>query len=162
MSLDTLLAPHRRWMKQAFREAEKAFEIGEVPVGAVVVQGDVGQPFEARIVGRGHNRVEQLQDPTAHAEVLAVTAACEALGAKHLHGCTLYVTLEPCPMCAGALVMARLDRLVFGAFDEKAGCASTLYNLVQDARFNHRMDVLSGVDAERSADLLRSFFARRR
>ena len=137
------------------KEAERAFDLGEVPVGAVVVQGQ-------RIVGRGHNRVEQLKDPTAHAEVLAITAACETLGRKWLEGCTLYVTLEPCPMCAGAIVWARLDRVVFGAFDEKAGAASTLYNIPQDARLNHQVELISGVEADAAADLLRAFFRQRR
>lgn len=155
MSLGQLLEPHRRWMKAALREAERAFEEGEVPVGAVVVQED-------RIIGRGHNRVEQLKDPTAHAEMLAITAACTTLGTKYLKGCTLYVTLEPCPMCAGAIVWARLDRVVFGAFDEKAGAASTLYNILQDPRLNHRVEILSGVEAERAAALLQQFFRKLR
>ena len=155
MSLTSLLEPDRRWMKTALRLAERAYELGEVPVGAVVVRGE-------QIVGRGHNQVEQLSDPTAHAEMIAVTAACETLGSKFLEGCTLYVTLEPCPMCAGALVWARLARLVFGAFDEKAGSASTLYNLVQDPRLNHQMEIVSGVEADRAAALLQAFFRERR
>ena len=106
--------------------------------------------------------VETLQDPTAHAEMIAITAACETLSTKVLDECTIYVTLEPCPMCAGALIMARVERLVFGAFDEKAGCASTLYNLVEDRRFNHRLKVISSVEAEQSADLLRTFFSSKR
>jgi len=155
MSLHRLLEGHRRWMEAALREAEQAFAEGEVPVGAVVVKDD-------RIVGRGHNRVEQLKDPTAHAEMLAITAACATLDTKYLRGCTLYVTLEPCPMCAGAIVWARLDRVVFGAFDEKAGAASTLYNILQDPRLNHRVEVISGVEAERAAALLQRFFRERR
>ncbi|WP_456424585.1 tRNA adenosine(34) deaminase TadA [Rhodocaloribacter sp.] len=155
MSLSALLTPDRRWMKRALREAERAFELGETPVGAVIVR-------EGHIVGRGHNLVEQLKDPTAHAEMIAITAACETLGSKFLEGCTLYVTLEPCPMCAGAIVWARLARLVFGAFDEKAGSASTLYNIPQDARLNHRVEVVSGIEAERSAELLRAFFREKR
>ena len=155
MSLASLLDPDRRWMQLAMREAERAYEAGEVPVGAVVVRG-------GQVVGRGHNQVERLQDPTAHAEVLAISAACQTLGTKVLDGCTLYVTLEPCPMCAGALVWARLDRLVFGAFDEKAGAASTLYDIPRDARLNHQLETVSGVEAEASADLLRSFFRQRR
>lgn len=155
MSLHRLLKGHRRWMEAALREAEQAFAEGEVPVGAVVVKDD-------RIVGRGHNRVEQLKDPTAHAEMLAITAACATLDTKYLRGCTLYVTLEPCPMCAGAIVWARLDRVVFGAFDEKAGAASTLYNILQDPRLNHRVEVISGVEAERAAALLQRFFRERR
>ncbi|HRK75002.1 MAG TPA: tRNA adenosine(34) deaminase TadA [Rhodothermales bacterium] len=155
MSLDSLLNTEKRWMKYALKEAERAAQAGEVPVGAVVVK-------EGVIIGRGHNQVEQLQDPTAHAEILAITAACETLGTKWLYGCTLYVTLEPCPMCSGALVMARLARLVFGAFDEKAGCCGTLHNLVQDKRFNHRMEVVSGVEADLSAKLLKTFFHQQR
>jgi tRNA(adenine34) deaminase len=154
-ALETLLAPHRRWMKLALREAEKAYDAGEVPVGAVVVRGE-------QILGRGHNLVETLKDPTAHAEMIALTAACQTLGDKRLDGCTLYVTLEPCPMCAGAIVWARLERLVFGAFDEKAGSASTLYNIPQDARLNHRVELLSGVMADEAAALLQAFFRERR
>lgn len=155
MSLSDLLEEDRHWMKKALREAERAYEQGEVPIGAVVVR-------EGALVGRGYNQVERLGDPTAHAEMIAITAACETLGSKFLEGCTLYVTLEPCPMCAGAIVWARLKRLVFGAFDEKAGSASTLYNIPQDARLNHRVEVVSGVEDERSAGILRSFFQERR
>ena len=155
MSLSSLMDSDRRWMQKALREAERAFEQDEVPVGAVVVH-------KGSVVGRGHNMVETLDDPTAHAEMLAVTAACDTLGRKHLTGCTLYVTLEPCPMCAGALVHARLDRLVFGALDEKAGAASTLYNIVQDERLNHRVEVISGLEADRAAGLLQDFFRQKR
>ena len=155
MSLSSLNETHRRWMKIAFQEAERAYEEREIPVGAVVVRGE-------RIIGRGRNRVEQLQDPTAHAELLAITAACETLDTKFLDGCSMYVTLEPCPMCAGAIVWARLEGLVFGAFDEKAGAASTLYNIPQDDRLNHRTEIISGVMDEQSAALLRQFFHERR
>ncbi len=155
MSLSSLLEPERRWMKAALREAERAFEQDEVPVGAVVVK-------DGQLVGRGHNLVETLRDPTAHAEMIAITAACETLGDKVLNGCTLYVTLEPCPMCAGAIVWARLSRLVFGAFDEKAGSASTLYNIPQDERLNHHVEIISGVEADQAAALLQSFFQKRR
>lgn len=155
MSFQDLLAPDRRWMKRALQEAERAFDQGEVPVGAVVVH-------KGQIVGRGHNLVETLRDPTAHAEMIAITAACETLGTKFLQGCTLYVTLEPCPMCAGAIVWARLDRLVFGAYDEKAGSASTLYNIPEDPRLNHQVALLSGIEAERCAALLRTFFQQKR
>ena len=162
MSLDALTATDRRWMKKALREAERAFEAGEVPIGAVVVQYEEGRDGDGRLVGRGQNRVEALQDPTAHAEMLAITAASESLGRKHLPDCTLYVTLEPCPMCAGASVLARLGRLVFGAFDEKAGAASTLYQIPQDDRLNHRVEVMSGLESERAAGLLQTFFRERR
>lgn len=155
MSLRRLADEHRRWMNVALEEAQQAYEADEVPVGAVVVCDD-------QIVGRGRNRVEQLEDPTAHAETLALTAACETLGSKHLPDCTLYVTLEPCPMCAGAIVLARLERLVFGAFDEKAGAASTLYSIPRDDRLNHQVNVLSGVEADAAGTLLRQFFEQKR
>lgn len=142
-------------MQYALREAEMAKAAGEVPVGAVVVK-------EGQIVGRGHNHVERLQDPTAHAEMIAITAACETIGAKYLQNCTLYVTLEPCPMCAGALVWAKLSRLVFGAMDEKAGACSSVYQITQDTRLNHRIEVISGVEAEKASELLRLFFLERR
>ena len=138
-------------MKWALREAEKALDAGEVPVGAVVVQ-------ENRIVGRGHNQVETLQDPTAHAEMIAVSAAASTLGSWRLEGCVLYATLEPCAMCAGAMVLARIPLLVFGTFDPKAGACGSLRNLIQDARLNHRVDVISGVCAEEASALLKSFF----
>ena len=147
-------------MRLALREAERAFDAGEVPVGALVVKR--APAGRGEIVGRGHNQVERLGDPTAHAEMLALTAACETLGTKNLAGCTLYVTLEPCPMCAGAVVWSRPDRLVFGAFDEKAGAASTLYDIPRDARLNHQVETVSGVEAEASAELLRAFFRQRR
>ncbi len=153
--LSALLDPHRRWMKLALKEAERAFDEGEVPIGAVVVRRN-------EVVGRGHNMVERLRDPTAHAEMIAITAACETLKTKVLTDCTLYVTLEPCPMCAGAVVWARLGTLVFGAFDEKAGSTSTLYNIPQDPRLNHFTEILSGVEAEQSAALLQAFFRQRR
>lgn len=147
--------PHTHWMRLALREAERALEEEEVPVGAVVVKDDA-------IIGRGHNQTERLRDPTAHAEMIAISAACQTLNSKVLAGSTLYVTLEPCPMCAGAVVWSRLDRLVFGALDEKAGAVSTLYNIVQDTRLNHQVETISGIEEEASADLLRSFFRSRR
>ena len=155
MSLSDLLEPDRKWMRIALREAEQAYDEGEVPIGAVVVHA-------GEIAGRGHNMVERLRDPTAHAEMIALTAACETLDTKILRGCMLYVTIEPCPMCAGALVWARMDRLVFGAFDEKSGGASTLYNIPQDPRLNHRMEIVSGVESEQASDLLQRFFQERR
>jgi tRNA(adenine34) deaminase len=155
MSLNDLLETHRGWMQEALAEAEAAAEAGDVPVGAVVVK-------EGDIVGRGRNRVEERQDPTAHAETLAIRDACTTLGTKHLPDCTLYVTLEPCPMCAGAIVLARLKRLVFGALDEKSGAASTLYTIPRDARLNHQVELLSGVEADRAGTLLDQFFTQRR
>ena len=155
MSLSALLEPDRRWMKVALQESERAFDQKEVPIGAVIVH-------KGRIVGRGHNMVEQLNDPTAHAEMIAITAACETLGTKYLDQCTMYVTIEPCPMCAGAIVWSKLQRLVFGAFEEKAGSAGSLYNIVQDPRLNHVVDVVSGVEMERAAGLMQDFFRQRR
>ena len=160
MALNALLDADRRWMRLALHEAERAAEAGEVPVGALVVRRTPGGRGE--IVGRGHNQVERLRDPTAHAEMIALSAACETLGTKNLGGCTLYVTLEPCPMCAGAVVWSRPDRLVFGAFDDKAGAASTLYDIPRDARLNHQVETVSGVEAGASAELLRAFFRARR
>lgn len=139
------------FMRAALKEALAAYEKGEVPVGAVVVDN-------GRIIGRGHNLREMLNDPTAHAEMLALTAAAEARGEWRLEGCSLYVTLEPCPMCAGAIVNARVKRVVYGASDPKAGACGTLYNLVQDARLNHRAELQSGVLGEEAGELLKSFF----
>jgi tRNA(adenine34) deaminase len=140
------------FMRQALREAEKAFEAEETPIGAVVVH-------ENRIIGRGHNLTERLQDPTAHAEMIAITAAAGYLGSRRLLDCTMYVTLEPCSMCAGAIVLARIPRLVFGASDPKAGACGTLYNIAHDKRLNHRCQISSGVLEAESAAMLRSFFA---
>lgn len=139
------------FMRAALQEALAAYEKGEVPVGAVVVR-------EGRIIGRGHNLRETLNDPTAHAEMLAMTSAAEAKGEWRLDGCTLYVTLEPCPMCAGAIVNSRMQRVVFGAHDPKAGACGTLYNLVQDSRLNHRAELESGVLGDDAGQLLKSFF----
>lgn len=147
------MTPHEQWMKQALREAEKAFEQDEVPVGAVVVH-------EGKIIGRGSNQMERLQDPTAHAEMIALTAAANHLQSRRLEGCTLYVTLEPCPMCAGAIVMARVPALVFAAYDPKAGACGTLFNIVEDKRLNHTTHVIAGVCDKESEELLRGFFGR--
>jgi tRNA(adenine34) deaminase len=142
----------RHWMGEALLEARAAAAIGEVPVGAVVVH-------EGGVVGRGHNRRETERDPRAHAELLAIGEAAGALGGWRLTGATLYVTLEPCAMCAGALVNARVDRLVFGATDPKAGFCGSLGNLVQDRRLNHRLEVVAGVREAECASLLEEFFA---
>jgi tRNA(adenine34) deaminase len=138
-------------MRLALEEARACPEWGDVPIGAVVVRGD-------DVVGRAGNQRERLADPTAHAEVLALRQAGSAVGSWRLEGCTMYVTLEPCAMCAGALVWARLDRLVFGAADPKAGFAGSLGDLVRDPRLNHRLDVTSGVLAEEAGELVREFF----
>jgi tRNA(adenine34) deaminase len=142
----------RFWMTEALAEARWAESIGEVPIGAVVVRG-------GEVLGRGHNRRETDRDPLAHAELLAIRQAAARLGGWRLAGCTLYASLEPCPMCAGALVASRIDRLVYGAADPKAGYCGSLGNLVQDSRLNHRLAVTGGVLAEESAALLRAFFA---
>jgi tRNA(adenine34) deaminase len=140
------------WMREALAEARRAAEIGDVPIGAVVVRG-------GEVIGRGYNRREADRDPLAHAELLAIREAARQMGGWRLTGCTLYSTLEPCPMCAGALVNSRIERLVYGAADPKAGWCGTLGNLVQDPRLNHRLEVTAGVLAEESTALLRGFFA---
>jgi tRNA(adenine34) deaminase len=142
---------HERWMEQALRLAERAMDEDEVPVGALVVR-------EGQIVGKGYNQNERLKDPTAHAEILAITAAANTIGDKRLTDCTLYVTLEPCAMCAGAIVLARIPVLVFGAYDPKAGACGTLMNIVEDHRLNHRVHVIPGVLDDRSTALLKGFF----
>ena len=138
-------------MRLALTEAEKATQAEEVPVGAVLV-------YEERIIARGFNRTESLHDPTAHAEMFALRAAAAHLKSWRLSGCSLYVTLEPCAMCAGALVLARIDRLVFGASDPKAGACGTLFNIVQDHRLNHEVDVTGGVLADDAVKMMKSFF----
>lgn len=135
--------------------AREAGRRGEVPVGAVVVR-------DGRVVGRGYNRRESRRDPTAHAEILALRQAARVLGGWRLSGCVLYVTLEPCVMCAGAMVLARIDRLVFGAADPKGGAAGSLMNVVQDGRLNHWVDVVPGIEAEACGQLLKDFFRTRR
>jgi tRNA(adenine34) deaminase len=142
-----------RWMESAIREAEQAYKRKEVPIGAVIVRG-------GRIIGRGYNQIETLQDPTAHAEMIAITAAATSLSSRRLEECTLYVTLEPCTMCAGAIVLARIPRLVFGAPDPKAGACGTLFNIVQDSRLNHRVELVRGILEARCSALLKDFFTK--
>jgi len=144
-----------RWMKLALAEAETARDKDEVPVGAVIVLND-------RVIGRGHNQVESLNDPTAHAEIIAIGAAGSFLGSWRLEDATIYVTLEPCAMCAGAIVLARLKRLVFGARDPKAGACGSVMKVIDDASLNHRVVVDSGVLQEEAALLLKEFFERKR
>jgi tRNA(adenine34) deaminase len=148
-----MMNQHEQWMKQALREAEKAYEQDEVPVGALVVH-------KGKVIGRGYNQIERLRDATAHAEMIALTAASGHLESRRLDECTLYVTLEPCPMCAGAIVLSRIPTLVFAAFDPKAGACGTLYNIVHDKRLNHTVHVVSGVCDRESEELLRGFFGR--
>jgi tRNA(adenine34) deaminase len=144
-----------RYMRLAIEEARSAPDRDEVPVGCVIVQGD-------RVIGRGHNQRETLADPTAHAEVVALRQAAGILRTWHLEGTTAYVTVEPCCMCAGALVNARVGRLVYGIAQPKSGACESLYNIPQDPRLNHRLEVRSGVLAGESAELLRQFFRARR
>jgi tRNA(adenine34) deaminase len=142
-------------MRVAIEAAGIAEENGDVPIGAVIV-------YENQIIGKAYNQREQLKDPTAHAEIIALTQAAAFLESWRLNGCTMYVTLEPCPMCAGALVLARLDRLVYGCDDPKTGACKSLYNIVQDERLNHKLEVTSGVLEEQCREQLQEFFARRR
>jgi len=144
-----------RMMELALEEARRCLEWGDVPVGALLAQDD-------KVLAAAGNQRERLADPTAHAEILALREGSQRLGTWRLEACTLYVTLEPCAMCAGALVLARADRLVFGAADPKAGFAGSLGDLVRDGRLNHRLEVQSGVRADESAALLREFFGVRR
>ena len=149
------LQPHERWMRQALQRAERAYQEQEVPVGAVIVHQD-------RIIGEGYNQRETLHDPTAHAEMIAITQAAQSLGSWRLLDCTLYVTLEPCPMCAGAIVQARLPVVIYGTADPKAGACHSLFQITSDARLNHRAAVLGGVLQQECAELLKQFFAEQR
>lgn len=143
------------YMREAIKAAQIAEENGDVPIGAVIV-------YENQVIGRGYNQREQLRDPTAHAEIIALTQAAAFLDSWRLHGCTIYVTLEPCAMCAGAMVLGRLDRLVYGCEDPKAGACGSLYNIVRDERLNHRLEVTAGVLADECGGLLQDFFRNRR
>jgi tRNA(adenine34) deaminase len=147
--------PHEFYMRLALREAMAALEHEDVPVGAVVIH-------DGQVIGRGHNQRELLKDPTAHAELVAITAASAHLHSWRLDRCTLYVTLEPCVMCAGALVLARLPRLVCGADDPKAGACGSVYDITGEGRLNHRVEVVRGVMAADCGDLLTLFFRQRR
>ena len=142
-------------MQYALVQAEKAYEAGEVPVGAVVV-------FKNRIIGRGYNQREQLNDPTAHAEIIAITAAANTLEDWRLNDCFLFVTKEPCPMCAGAIVNARFKMVVFGCYDEEAGCCGSLYQLCGDPRFGKKIAVKGGIMEDRSLELIQDFFRTKR
>jgi tRNA(adenine34) deaminase len=146
---------HERFMQEALKEAVQAFDEGEVPVGAVVVHG-------GRIIGRAHNQRETLRDPTAHAEMIAITQAAEALDNWRLIGADLYVTLEPCAMCAGAVVLARIERLFYGAPDPKAGACGTVLDVLGTQALNHRVEVVPGVLAEACGQVLSRFFRQRR
>jgi tRNA(adenine34) deaminase len=149
------IANDERWMREALREAEKARRADEVPVGCVIVH-------QGRAVGRAHNQRETLRDPTAHAEMIAITQAAEALASWRLEGCTLYVTLEPCAMCAGAMVLGRVERLVYGAADPKAGAVASVFRLLDEPRLNHRVQVTGGVLADECGAILTDFFRGKR
>ncbi len=149
------LKDDQRYMKMAIEQAGIAEENGDVPIGAVIV-------YKNQITAKAYNQMQQLNDPTAHAEIIALTQAAAFMESWRLNGCTIYVTLEPCPMCAGALVLSRMNRLVYGCDDPKTGACKSLYNIVQDERLNHRLEVTSGVLADECSKLLQDFFQKRR
>lgn len=152
---ENLLQPEERWMRLALDLAQEAFEAGEVPVGAVIVHNNT-------VIGTGSNQREMLKDPTAHAEIIAITQAAQSLNSWRLLDCALYVTLEPCPMCAGAIVQARLPIVVYGTTDQKAGACHTLYQITDDSRLNHRATVIGGVLADECRGILQEFFRQQR
>lgn len=143
------------WMKQALIQADKAFQLKEVPVGAIIVKDN-------KVIGRGYNQKEQLNDPTAHAEIVAITAAANTLADWRLNDCVLYVTKEPCSMCAGAILNARLKLVVFGCYDEEEGCCGSLYQLCGDPRFKTKVSVMGGVMESQSLSLIKDFFIKSR
>ncbi len=142
-------------MRQALAEAEKAFELDEVPIGCIIVRDD-------RVIAKGHNLTEQLKDATAHAEMMSITSASAALESRYLTETTLYVTIEPCAMCAGAIVLARIPQLVFGAYDIKAGACGTLYNIPEDARLNHQSRIIPGILDAECASIMQAYFRKKR
>jgi tRNA(adenine34) deaminase len=146
---------HHFYMDLALAEARKALAAGEVPIGAVIVE-------QGKILAQAHNLKEQLHDPTAHAEIIAIRRAAEKLGSWRLTGCTLYVTVEPCPMCAGAIVQARIKTLVYGVADLKAGAVESVVNLVQNKHLNHSVEVFAGIREEECKSIMQEFFARKR
>lgn len=149
------IQPDDLFMEQALGLARQAYELDEVPVGAVIVR-------KGRVIAAAHNRCEQLRDATAHAEMMAITQAAESVGDWRLEDCVLYVTLEPCIMCAGAILQSRIARVVFGAMDPKGGAVGSMFNLLDDARLNHRCDIVAGVRAEECSSLLTEFFRAKR
>lgn len=142
-------------MEEALKEAQKAYDMDEVPIGAVVVK-------DGQIIGRGHNLRESEKDPTLHAEMVAIREAAAKVKSWRLTDCEIYVTIEPCPMCAGAMIQSRIDRLIFGARDPKAGCAGSLYNLLEDPRFNHRVEIVESILEEECRDIIKTFFRNKR
>ncbi len=155
IQVNNLLSTHLKYMQQAIREARKALDNNDVPVGAVIVLND-------RVIGRGYNQVELLKDPTAHAEMIAITSATATIGGKWLRDAVLYVTVEPCSMCAGASVLARLKKVVYGVQEIKTGAHSSLFNLLNDPRLNHRIEVIPGIAKDECAALMMEFFEKLR
>ena len=145
------MTPNEIYMNYAYKEAEKAFDKEEIPVGCVIV-------FQNSIIAKTHNQVETLKDPTAHAEIIAITAAAEYLQSKQLVGCSMYVTLEPCVMCAGAIVLSKIENLYFGAYDVRSGACGSVLNVTYNQALNHKCNVLGGVMDEKCGEILRSFF----
>ncbi|MGB9696005.1 MAG: tRNA adenosine(34) deaminase TadA [Ignavibacteria bacterium] len=146
---------HEQWMEFALKEAERALNIEEVPIGCIIV-------YNNRIIAKSYNSVELLNDPTAHAEMLAITSAVEYLNSKALKGCSMYVTLEPCSMCAGALVLSKIDNLFFGAYDPKSGACGSVLNITNHKQLNHKINVLGGVLDNKCGLLLKAFFEKKR
>lgn len=155
MDSTSSLQQHQQFMRHAFTLAEDAKDAGEIPIGAIIVKDN-------RIVGRGYNQTELLKDATAHAEMIAISAASATLENKYLEDCTLYVTLEPCPMCAGALVWSKIDRIVFGASDPKSGACGSIFNLSTNNKLNHQVEVIQGVLEQDCEWILKQFFAEKR
>jgi tRNA(adenine34) deaminase len=153
MTMD--LAYHETWMRYAYREAEKAFDNDEIPVGCVIT-------FQNTVIAKAYNRVEGLKDPTAHAEILAITSAAEYLNSRQLLGCSMYVTLEPCAMCAGAIVLAKIENLFFGSYDIKSGACGSVLNITNNKDLNHRCSVYGGILDTDCGGILKSFFELKR
>jgi tRNA(adenine34) deaminase len=149
------MTPHEQWMKYALKEASRAFQDDEVPVGAVVVHKNT-------IIARGYNQIERMKDPTAHAEMIALTAAAAHLENKFLKDCTLYITMEPCPMCAGAIVLSRIPTIVFGCYDPKMGASGSVMNITENKKLNHSVHVIGGVLDAECGSLVKEFFSKKR
>ncbi len=149
------MTPNEIYMNYAYREAEKAFDSGEIPVGCIIV-------FQNSIIAKAHNQVESLRDPTAHAEIIAITAAAEYLQSKQLAGCNMYVTLEPCAMCAGAIVLSKIENLFFGSYDLKSGACGSVMNITNNKSLNHLCNVTGGVLDRKCSEILKGFFEVRR
>ncbi|MFA6468169.1 MAG: tRNA adenosine(34) deaminase TadA [Bacteroidota bacterium] len=149
------MTQHERWMHQALRQAQRAFEENEIPVGAIVVHKEA-------VIAKGYNQVEMMHDPTAHAEMIALTAAAAHQGEKFLKDCTLYVTMEPCPMCAGAIVLSRIPTIVFGCYDPKMGASGSVMNITENKKLNHRVHVIGGVLDVECGGLMKEFFGKMR